>query len=161
MLLYAILLVIHVLSSVVWLGLFPADLILRKSIRDSKGKPEEPGLILSWLKILNIGGIIGLTGVLFSGLLLTIKFDYGFFQFAAGANHWLYTKQLIMVILIIIVGAFLIPNAKKVSGVIKDSANSPDELLYKNINKLGAFVSLQNILVLLNFLLALTRRFIY
>ncbi|MHC1738221.1 MAG: hypothetical protein AB9882_09450 [Ignavibacteriaceae bacterium] len=161
MLLYAILLVVHVLSSVIWLGLFPADLILRKSIRDSKGKPEEPKLILAWLKVLNIGGMIGLTGILLSGLLLTIKFDYGFFQFASGGNHWLYTKQLLMVILIILVGAFLIPGAKKVSASIKTSLNSPllDESFYSSLTKLGVIVSVQNFIVLLNMLLALTRRF--
>jgi len=66
-----------------------------------------------------------------------------------------------MVILIIIVGAFLIPGAKKVSASIKTSLNSPllDESFYSNLTKLGVIISVQNFIVLLNMLLALTRRF--
>jgi len=161
MIIYAILLTVHILSAVVWLGLFPADLILRKSIREAKGKPEEPKLILIWLKILNLSGMIGLSGILITGVLLTLYFNFGFFQFASGGNHWLYTKQLLMVVLIVVVGALLIPSAKKVSTSIKNSLGTTDPGIYRDMQKLGTIVTVQNLIVLLNILLALSRRFIY
>jgi len=109
--LYAILSVIHIFPAVVWLGLFPADWIIRKSIRGSKEKPEKKRLILTWFKVFNLCGMIVLTGILITGILLTEKFDYGFFQFASGGNLWLYTMQLLPVVPIIIASDFLLQMA--------------------------------------------------
>ncbi len=160
---YAILLVIHIICAVVWLGIFPADLLLRKSIRANKQKSEEKVLISIWLKLINLGGMIGLTGLLITGIILSIILGYGFFQFASGANHWLYTKQIIMIILMILTFAFIIPTAKKVrvklNDNLKDSSSFNDEA-YQNLNKLFNLSTLVNIFVLINFLLAIIKRFL-
>lgn len=173
MLTYAILLVIHIICAVVWLGIFPADLLLRKSIRENKQKSDVNVLISIWLKLINLGGMIGLTGLLITGIILSIILGYGFFQFASGANHWLYTKQVIMILLLLITFVFIIPTAKKVRVKLNDdlknnSTSEPntkqsmteESEVEQNLNKLFNLSTLVNIFVLINFLLAITKRFL-
>ncbi|MCK9210904.1 MAG: hypothetical protein M0P61_08730 [Ignavibacteriaceae bacterium] len=151
---------IHIISIIVWLGIIPADLLLRKTIREKKGTESEKTLLSFWLKLTNLGGIVGLTGVLVTGILMSMTLGYGFFQFASGANHWLYTKQFIIVIVIILTGAFVIPSGKKIRIEIEKSvaANSPlSGDAYKNISKLEKVLTTTNVLIVLNLLLALTR----
>lgn len=162
MLLYSVLLVIHILSAVVWLSLLPADLVLRNSIRQSRGKDGEKKLVSVYLKLTNITGIIGMTGILITGVILTsILPYYSFFDFSK--NHWLATKQVIMVILIILVFALLIPKAKKIRQDLRQDldTNFPltEEVVLK-IKNLETIITLINVLVLINFLLAITHRFI-
>jgi len=158
---YAIFKLLHVLSSVVWLGLIPADYLLRKYISSNKGRESEKTLISVWLKTVNLSGMIGLTGVLITGIVLSISLGYGFFQFASGGNHWLYTKQFIMVILLILVGGLIIPKAIKISKEIKSGMEKElDESFYKNLSRLYSLISIQNTLIFINFILAFTRLFI-
>ncbi|HRI46559.1 MAG TPA: hypothetical protein PK559_05585 [Ignavibacteriaceae bacterium] len=161
MILFTILWVIHIISAAIWFGAFPADLILRKSISENKGKSGERKLISSWLKVLNISGIIGMVGILVTGVYMSIlRADYSFFQFASGQNHWLYTKQFLMIVLIVVIGALLIPRAEKIRLAIQDnleSQSSLDESTYLNIKKLGTLATTVNIIILLNILFAASR----
>lgn len=162
MLAYSILLTIHILSSVVWLSVLPADLILRNSIRQSRGKDGEKKLVSIYLKLTNISGMIGMSGILITGVILTIILPYySFFDFSS--NHWLATKQIIMVILIILVFVFLIPKARKLRLAIGHDIDSgfplTEEAVVK-VRKLETIITTINVLVLINFLLAITRRFI-
>lgn len=163
MLFQTILTVIHILSAVTWLGLVPADLVLRKNIKKSRGRHSERKLISIYLYLVNITGIIGMTGIVITGVILTsILPYYSFFSFAA--NHWLTTKQVIMVILIILVFALLIPAAKKVRtalGADPESEVPLNEDVYRNLGKLETIITIINVLVLINYLLAVTHRFIY
>lgn len=157
---YVFLRAIHIISVIVWLGVIPADFLLRKIIRDKKGTESEKTLLSFWLKLTNLGGIVGLTGILVTGIFMSITLNYGFFQFASGANHWLYTKQFVTVIVIILTAAFIIPSGKKVrleieKSVAKNSALT--EETYKNITKLGKIFTTVNILIFINLLLALIR----
>ncbi|HPI36310.1 MAG TPA: hypothetical protein PK397_00075 [Ignavibacteriaceae bacterium] len=161
MTIYAILKLLHVLSSVVWLGLIPADYLLRKYIASNKGKEPEGTLITVWLKVVNLSGMIGLTGVLVTGIVLSITLGYGFFQFSSGGNHWLYTKQFIMLIIMILVGGLIIPRASKISKIIKNGiGENKDTVFYSNLNKLYSQISIQNGLIFINFILAFTRLFV-
>ena len=157
---YIFLRAIHIISVIVWLGVIPTDLLLRKIIRDKKGTESEKTLLSFWLKLTNLGGMVGLTGILITGITLSITVGYGFFQFASGANHWLYTKQFIIVIVIILIGVFVIPTAKKIRLEIEKSIaenSTLTEETYKNISKLGKILTTINILIVLNLLLALIR----
>jgi len=157
---YIFLRAIHIISVIVWLGVIPTDLLLRKIIRDKKGTESEKTLLSFWLKLTNLRGMVGLTGILITGITLSITVGYGFFQFASGANHWLYTKQFIIVIVIILIGVFVIPTAKKIRLEIEKSIaenSTLTEETYKNISKLGKILTTINILIVLNLLLALIR----
>jgi len=152
---------IHIISIIIWLGIIPADLLLRKIIREKKGTESEKTLLSFWLKLTNLGGMVGLTGVLVSGIFISIiREDYGFFQFASGTNHWLYTKQFLIVFVIILTAVFVIPSGKKVRIEIEKSVASNSALTgetYKNISKLEKVFTTINILIVINLLLALTR----
>lgn len=152
--------IVHILSAVVWLGYVPADLVLRGAIRKNQGMPGERKLVSAYLQLTNIAGIIGMSGLLLTGIILVSALPYYFF-FSFASNHWLAGKQVIMVVLIVLVFAFLIPKARKVRTSIsaeneKTGALSSD--LYNNLKSLETIVTIINVLVFINFLLAMTNR---
>jgi hypothetical protein len=159
---HAILLVFHILSAVIWLSILPADLILRQFITHSKGKTGERKLLSLYLKLTNKAGTFGMLGLLITGIILvSILPYYSFFQFSA--NHWLATKQVMMVVILIVIFGILIPRAKKVRTELTDDLESSAEFsssFYDRLSKLWSIITIINILVLINFLLAITHRFI-
>lgn len=159
MTLYSILLVIHVISVIIWLGFIPADLILRGQIVKFRGKPGELGLVRIYLKLSDITGHIGMTGVLVTGIIMVAILPfYSFFDFSS--NHWLATKQILMLIILLLVFFMLLPRVKNLSNTLKSSsaeALSEDET--KSLNKVYNALTLINILALINFLLGITHRF--
>ena len=160
---YPPILIIHIISAVIWLGAFPAQLVLEKGLKSAKGTPAERRIASIYLFLLNIAGIIGMTGILFSGIFLVFVLPYySFFSFAS--NHWLAAKQVIMVILALLVFGMVIPagkKAKKHLGENLDSTAPLEEGFYLALKKLSSVTLAANILVLINFLLAITHRFIY
>ena len=106
--------------------------------------------------------MIGGLGILATGISMVAESPvYGFFQFSA--NHWLATKQILMVILLIILGAIIIPTSKKVRAAIGSDFEKTEQLsddVYSNLNKLFKWNLVINIIVLINFLLAITHNFL-
>lgn len=164
MIIYSVILIVHILSSVVWLGAFPVEVVLRKFILSNKSKTGERKLISLWLKIVNLAGMIGTTGIVITGIFMSIYLGYGFFRFDAAGNHWLYAKQVLMAILLMLTGFSIIPSAVKIRKQLGEDMENTQSLadeLYYNVKKLGRAVLVSNILVLINFLLAITHRFVY
>jgi hypothetical protein len=86
---------------------------------------------------------------------------FGFFQMTA--NHWLTTKQILMVVLLIVIFAFVIPNAKKLRTSINNEINKQIPLgddAYRNLRKAYRLNFIINVIVLINFLFAITHRFL-
>ncbi|HED37927.1 MAG TPA: hypothetical protein ENI76_06755 [Ignavibacteria bacterium] len=162
MTLYPIIIVIHVLSAVAWLSFLPIDYILRKNFREDKNILVQKKLISIWLKTANLLGIIGISGILVTGIILvSISPYYSFFQFTA--NHWLATKQVLMVVLLVVTFVYLIPNAKKLSVKIENvlqNETTLNENVNHDIDKVGKILSVINVLVLINFLLAITHKLV-
>jgi len=162
MTLYPIVIVLHILSAIAWLSFLPIDYILRKSIRESENITSKKELISVWLKTSNLLGIIGMTGILITGIVMVSMNDYySFFQFSM--NHWLATKQVFMVVLIITTFAFLIPSVKKLSGDLSASIKEDDIVessIDSKVDKIGKILSVINVLVLINLLLAVTHKYI-
>jgi len=161
MILYPIVIVIHILSAIAWLSFLPIDYILRKSIRETENISAKRELISIWLKTSNLLGIIGMAGILVTGIIMVSMSDYySFFQFSM--NHWLATKQVFMVVLIITTFVFLIPGAKKLSAeltlVLNDNNNENN--INSKVDKIGKILSVINVLVLINLLLAVTHKYI-
>ena len=156
-----ILKIVHIVSAGLWLSLLVYGFILRSRINNAKGMPEEKGLILTWISAMNVIGIVGSMGVLLTGLYLSISVEsYGFFKFASGANHWLYTKQFLMVIILILIGAVMIPVAKKIKGHLLPGLKSDQPLNEEAYSLLGRLKKVDvsiNILVILNILMAFSR----
>lgn len=160
--LYPFLVVVHIISSVIWLGAFPAQLIIEKSLASAKGKPGERRLASVYLVLINIGGMAGMSGILVTGILLvSILPYYSFFNFSA--DHWLAAKQVIMVILLVLTFALIIPSGKKVRGLLGADLENNQPLsdeFYPALKKLSKVSLILNLLVLINFLLAITHRFL-
>lgn len=165
---YAFLLVVHTLSAVIWLGFFPVEIVLRKTIKSEKMKSSteriyslEKKLISQFLFISNLTGMIGAIGILFTGVILVLYLPhYGFFNFSS--NHWLATKQIFMVIILLIVILYLIPTAKRLRNSISEkveSENSVSEKIYSLLGKLNFYSTIVHLMVLINFLIAVTHRF--
>lgn len=160
--LIGILKIVHIISAGLWLSLLVYGIVSRGRIAAAKGTASEKSLILNWISSLNLIGIIGSLGVLLTGLYLTIVMDYGFFKFASGGNHWLYTKQFIMVIILILVGAVMIPTAKKIKSELVPGLKSDQPLTeeaYKLLGKLKTVDLSINVLIILNTLMAFSRYF--
>ncbi|MCC6638188.1 MAG: hypothetical protein IT278_10710 [Ignavibacteriaceae bacterium] len=157
-----ILKIVHIISAGLWLSLLVYGIVSRGRIAAAKGTNSEKSLILNWISSLNLIGIIGSLGVLLTGLYLTIVMDYGFFKFASGGNHWLYTKQFMMVIILILVGAVMIPTAKKIKAELIPGLKSDQPLTeeaYKLLGKLKTVDLSINVLIILNTLMAFSRYF--
>ena len=150
---YNILVVIHVLCAGVWITTGIATPIVKKQL-ESNNNPNK-SLILCFLKYTNITGIIGSMGLLLTGVTIVLMNDaYGFFQFSA--NHWLVTKQLIMLVILWMVFSRIIPTAKKVRVAV--NAEGTEEVV-SGLTKLSSTTQIVFILVVINILMALSRNF--
>lgn len=151
----------HILFAGMWLINLAADSVLRNYIVSNKNKNGEKKFIHLYLTFSNLFGMIGSMGILVTGIsMVTLNSAYGFFQMTA--NHWLTTKQFLMVALLVLIGAFVIPTAKKVRAAIGsdlENGNPIGEDGYKNLQKLFKLNMAINVIVLVNFLLAITHRF--
>lgn len=158
---YPFILSLHIVFSGVWLVNLLVELYFKKSINASVGKLSETSLVSLYLKFVNIVGIIGAAGILVTGILMVVlNPGYQFFQFTA--NHWLTTKQIVMVVILILLFWKLIPTAKKLRLEIAKDLSSPiDDKsgLRTNLKKLYSLNFQMNILVVINFLMAITRIF--
>jgi hypothetical protein len=104
--------------------------------------------------------MIGAIGILVTGIALVLNSSYGFFRMTD--NHWLATKQILMVVLLIIIGAVLIPTAKKLRAAIGSDLESGTQITeegYKTLKKIFTLNLVINIIVLINFLFAITHRY--
>jgi hypothetical protein len=159
---YLSIVTLHIIFAGIWLLNFAAEPVLRKQIIINKNKSGERKFINLYLLFVNLFGMTGSMGILLTGIALVVTSGFfGFFQF--GANHWLATKQVLLVVIFTIIGAVIIPSAKKVRASIGkdlDSTIQIGEDGYKALDKIYLFGRIINMLVLINFILALTHRYI-
>lgn len=158
---YLLLTWLHVTFAGIWLVVFIADPLFKNFISRSKGQKSEAQLISLYLKYVNLIGIIGAVGILVTGIWMILSdVGYGFFDFSA--NHWLVSKQIVMVVILILLGWKLIPTAKKLRLALSNDLSSPVEdkaQVHENLKKLYQVNFQINLLVLINFLMAITRVF--
>jgi hypothetical protein len=79
------------------------------------------------------------------------------------ANHWLASKQILMVLLLIVLGVFLIPTAKKIRLELQSISNEAGNIAPEtntSLKKLFKLNTIINFIVLINFLFAITHNFI-
>lgn len=153
---YLTLVTIHITFAGIWISNFIVDLFLRKKLTSSNK------ILDIYLKIVNLLSSISAIGILSTGIFLVINGGYGFFRMTD--NHWLATKQILMVILLIVIGFFIIPTAKKLRSSFNltntnDSIeNSEEAKIY--LKKLLFYNNIINSIVIINFLFAITHRYI-
>jgi len=159
---YPTLYTLHIVFAGIWFVNLISDSILKGTLSKSKHKPGERKFIILYLTLANLFGMIGSSGILITGILMTIlNPGYSFFQMTA--NHWLASKQIIMVVILLIIFVFIIPQAKKIRTSLGSDLENPEQISeegYKSLSKLFRLNSIINSLVLINFLFAITHRFL-
>ncbi|MBU1095654.1 MAG: hypothetical protein KKB34_04160 [Bacteroidetes bacterium] len=149
---YFTLVTLHVLFAGIWLTNILVSLFVKLK---NDGTELSNGMISFYLKYTNLTGILGAMGILITGVVITLMNPaFQFFQFTA--NHWLTTKQIIMVAILAVIFAVLIPTAK----ALRLQLTRKDESVLKNVlEKINRTMWVINSLVIINILLALSRRF--
>ena len=148
---YPTLVTFHIIFSGIWLGFLIIELALRKQIE----KNFETDKVSNYLMFSNTFGIIGSLGILATGILLvTMNSQYGFFDMTS--NHWLATKQIILLVILIITGSLIIPNSKQVKEKLE---NKKLESIDSGLKKLFRANQIINYMVLINLIFAVTHRF--
>jgi hypothetical protein len=150
---YNILVAVHVLCAGVWITTGIATPITKKLLASDNNSNKN--MILCFLKYTNIAGIIGSMGLLLTGITIVLMNDaYGFFRFSS--DHWLVTKQLIMIVILFMVFFKIIPTAKNVRTAL--SADGTEEV-FSSLAKLSSTTQIVFILVVINILMALSKNF--
>lgn len=151
---YPLILLFHILSAIIWLGFTPVEISFINSIKKENNKQNKDLLVTKLLSLTNLTGMIGSIGILLTGIFLVIISPFYHF-FEMKANHWLTTKQFVILIILLITFVFIIP----ISKTIKSSMNNNfDEKAFK---KFVSWTYTEKILVLINFLLAFLHRFYF
>jgi len=150
---YNILLTVHIISAGMWLTNFIFSGLMNNQLK-GKNLKENSSLVKFYLQYSNILGMIGSLIILFTGVFLVVSSSlFGFFTMKA--NHWLTTKQIIMVVILLLTFISLIPRAKKLKAVLSGNSASDGQTELKAFNKINFIL---NVLVLINFLFALSHR---
>lgn len=162
MYLYSTLFILHIIFAGGWLISFISDIYLKSLLNKNKGQDYEIKFIDIYLTLTNLNGIVSATGILITGILITLLNPvYTFFQFTA--NHWLTTKQILMVISLLLIFFYIIPTAKKLRKFIPKNSDTKIQLNeegYNYLNTIFRINRLINLIVIINFILAITHRFI-
>jgi len=152
---------LHIIFAGMWLISLAVYPILRGSVIHNKNRSGEKKFIHLYLTFANLFGMIGGLGILATGISMVADNPlYGFFRFTA--NHWLAAKQILMILLLIILGMKIIPTSKKIRAAIGSDLEKNEQLnesVYNNLNKLFKWNVAVNLIVLINFLLAITHNF--
>ncbi|MFZ1289081.1 MAG: hypothetical protein WAR79_03265 [Melioribacteraceae bacterium] len=152
---YQTIVALHIIFAGIWLIYFAADIIVKRKIETSNNPQTKNEMISLYLQLSNLFGIVGSIGIALTGIaVIIINSGYGFFDMSHA--HWLATKQIIFVIILLISFLKIIPDSKKLRTAISNSDSEAANDLLKKVFNSNKIV---NILVILNFIFAITHRF--
>ena len=146
---------IHIIFAGMWLIFFAADIILKRQIESAKLPEVKNKLISLYLQFTNLFGIVGSVGIAITGIVLVLlNPGYGFFDMSHA--HWLATKQILFVIILLNTFLRIIPASKKLRVFIEQNDSDNISNQFGIITKMNLLI---NVIVILNFVFALTHRF--
>ncbi|MCF8262411.1 MAG: hypothetical protein K9J12_16670 [Melioribacteraceae bacterium] len=149
---YPTIVTLHILFAGMWLILLPIGMISKKAL-GTTDSAERIILIKNYLKLGSVISHIGVGGIILTGVALVLmNSGYQFFQFSA--NHWLVSKQIIILAILALLVSSLIPAAKAIKSKIGSGEKFDSQL--KKYFKIETTI---NVLVILNFLFAVTHRY--
>ncbi|MGK9368249.1 hypothetical protein ACSSWA_05070 [Melioribacter sp. Ez-97] len=151
---YPTLLTLHIIFAGGWIFSALIDRPFKSYISAGDDPKAKEKLIGIYLVLTNKLGMAGAVGILLTGVLMVVlNPGYGFFEFTS--NHWLVSKQILMLVILLIIFVFIIPASKALRKSVTE--NSGD--LETNLKKIYKLNTIINILVGINFLFAITHRF--
>jgi len=153
---YPTLVTLHIIFAGMWLIFFAADIVIKNQIKGTDNWQIKSKFISLYLIFTNLFGIVGSTGIAITGIIIVIlNPGYGFFDMSQA--HWLATKQILFVIILLNTFLRIIPKAKKLRTAIQKNDNDAAEEEFISVAKINLLI---NVLVILNFIFAITHRFI-
>jgi uncharacterized membrane protein len=153
---YPTIVTLHIIFAGIWLIFFAADILLKKQIRETTEKQIKSRFISLYLVFTNMFGIVGSGGIAITGIILVLlNPGYGFFDMSHA--HWLATKQILFVIILLNTFLRIMPSAKKLRISLQNDEQEETDNLFRSIAKTNLLI---NTLVILNFIFAITHRFI-
>ncbi|PID56592.1 MAG: hypothetical protein CR986_10080 [Ignavibacteriae bacterium] len=151
---YSSLVSIHILFAGMWVIFFAADILIKKQVREARREQVKNKFISLYLKFTNLFGIVGSVGITITGIIIVfLNPGYGFFDMSHA--HWLATKQIIFVIILLTTFFVIIPQSKKLRLMI---AQGDAENIHYQFEKIAKVNRIINVLVILNLAFALTHR---
>ena len=153
-------LALHIIAAGIWISQFVAEMAFGRFMKSLKGKPAEGTILLAEGQVAALLGMIGGTGILITGLLLTAGFHYGILGIGGVYTPtWLVIKQIFYIIAMAIVGMVITRGSRKVMPLIGQAAAAGQPV---PAEALSAFARIQmasnivNLFVLINICLLYT-----
>ena len=152
---YPTFLTLHIIFAGVWLIYFAVDIVLKSKINETDEITLKHKLMGLYLNFSNLFGIVGFMGIAITGIfLVSTNPGYGYFDMSHA--HWLATKQIIFVIILINTFFRIIPAAKK----LRSYMESDQEKVNDQFHAVTRINLLINVMVIINFAFAITHRFL-
>ncbi len=152
---YSTYVTLHIIFAGMWLIFFAADIILKNQIENASKIDVKNKLISLYLQFTNLFGIVGSVGIAITGIIMVLlNPSWGFFDMSH--SHWLATKQILFVIILLNTFLRIIPASKKLRNLMGQDDNEATYNQYRSVTKINLII---NILVILNFVFAITHRF--
>ena len=148
---YTTYLTLHILFAGIWISFLTIEFVIKGRINKGISVNENTSM---YLMFTNIFGITGSIGILLTGVLLVVNSGYGFFDMTS--NHWLASKQIILVIILLLTFSMVIPTAGDIRAQLKGDAGTPKQSSLKKIFRANLII---NVLVIINLLFAITHQF--
>jgi hypothetical protein len=146
---------LHIIFAGMWLIFFAAEIILKNQIENATKVDIKNKLMSIYLQFTNLFGIVGSVGIAVTGIIMVLlNPSWGFFDMSHA--HWLATKQILFVIILLNTFLRIIPASKKLRTLMSQDDNDATYVQYRSVVKLNLII---NVLVILNFVFAITHRF--
>ncbi len=152
---YSTYVTLHIIFAGMWLIFFAAEIILKNQIENATKVDIKNKLMSIYLQFTNLFGIVGSVGIAVTGIIMVLlNPSWGFFDMSHA--HWLATKQILFVIILLNTFLRIIPASKKLRTLMSQDDNDATYFQYRNVVKINLII---NVLVILNFVFAITHRF--
>jgi hypothetical protein len=152
---YPTLLTFHIIFAGLWLIYFIVERILKSQIKKAANIELKKQAIKIYLKFSNLFGITGSIGIAITGVLMVWQNStFGFFDMTS--NHWLATKQILFVVILLNTFISIIPTSQEIKVRMNADGDSNVDKLLSKFYKANMLI---NIIVVTNFIFAITHRF--
>lgn len=156
-----ILLVIHIICARLWIAQFVTTLVFERLIHTNEGKPSELTLMTAQIRVSSTAGMIAGNGILLTGLALIATEHLGFLGIGGSITPlWLFIKQIVYIILLVIVFVGINPIAARLQKeitVAADAGTLATSEMRAQLNRLRMIIYAHDAFVLLNIIMAVAK----
>lgn len=156
-----VLLIIHIICAGLWIAQFVITLVFERLIHTNEGKPAELTLMNAQIRVSSTAGMIAGNGILLTGLALLATDHLGFLGIGGSVTPvWLFVKQIVYIILLVIVFVGINPIAIRLQKEITaatDAGTVATSDMRLQLNRLRMIIYAHDAFVLLNIIMAVAK----